>query len=182
MALWVEWIFLFYFPKFIVIAFLYTSHTVRGAKFIMTGTVLFLSACAYFVHSCLGYCPFRQRFFPQLWTFLNVLRKKLKGIQPLKQQNNIVQILRYSKVKYKHLTQYQAQSPIQLYLVSAHLTMTVNSQPQTCYRGKEQTFLKLNHDHGNLHWRRSATYYNMHVLVALRDQFCILQLYFAYLI
>jgi len=37
----------------------------------------------------------------------------------------------------------------------------VNSQPQTCLGGKGQTFLKLNHY--NLCWRRSASYYNMHL-------------------
>lgn len=134
------------------------------------------STCAYFVHSCLGYCPFRQRLSPQLWTFLNVLPKKLRGTQHLKEQNNIIQILRYSEMRCQNLTRYQAQSPIRVYLVLPHLTVMVNSQPQTCLRGKEQTFLKLNHY--NLCWRRSASYYNMHLLVALKDQFCILQLHF----
>jgi hypothetical protein len=54
----------------------------------------------------------------------------------------------------------------------AHLMVTVNTQRQTCLRGKEQTFPKLNF-HDNLH-QRSGSEYHMHLLVTLRDQFFIL--------
>ncbi|WJX72825.1 GTP diphosphokinase [Trifolium repens] len=75
----------------------------------------------------------------------------------LKEQNNIVQILRHSEIKRKNLTQYQAQSPIRVCLVLAHLMVTVNTQRQTCLRGKEQTFPKLNFD-DNLHQSRQQLF------------------------
>lgn len=113
----------------------------------------------YFVCSCLGYCPFRQSFFPQLWTFLNVLLKKLRGNQHLKEQNHNVQMLRYLEIKYKNPTQYQAQPPNRLYPVLAHLTVTMNAQLQIC---------RLNF-HDNLRWRRLSPEQNMHRLELLRE-------------
>lgn len=117
------------------------------------------------VCSCLDYYPFHQSFFPQLWTLLNVLLKKLRGIKPLK--NHKGQLLRHrsSEIKCTNQIQYQPQFP--MYRVLACLLMITNTQPQTCLRGEEQTLPKLNfHDkiHDNLIWRRLASRIDMHQL------------------
>ena len=125
------------------------KYNIRRGGWIMsvtmvTGIVWFLSTYACFVCSCLVYYPFHQSFCPQLWTFLNVLLKKLRGTQHLKDQNHKIQMLRYSEIKRKSLIQHPAHSPILLYLVLAHLAVIMNTLQQTCLKDEEPTFQKLN--------------------------------------